>query len=369
MIPLVMNKKRIKQADAIILLKQKAGMRKQITGLVFGIDQAPTQEKSRGWPIVLRKPSRKKREKGSAFRIKNNCFGNILVHYIHQDVEDQIMTSTNWYLSSHSIVRNNQGEKGTMVPIGKRIDVRSSTISYYKATRATNSDLDEKKILLSTAISFSNLLQRSICASLLNEELKKLKTNTILAYDTSSKTNRHCLPTMAASEDLTNSIHCDVSDGSSSFAVFFRKRQMEGVMYLLFPAVGCAVQITGTTIVSWKGYVQPHCSVTISPGILSLFGSSNKYVSTRLLVENKFQQKQSKISINDVVYVRERLINMKTNDVLNMQDYRNQIYMNRFATVLSIEQNIVWVMFLGKLRYLGKQKFRRNNVIKYNIRK
>ena len=102
-----MNKKRIKQADAIILLKEKAGMRKQITGLVFGIDQAPTQEKSRGWPIVLRKPSRKKREKGSAFRIKNNCFGNILVHYIHQDVEDQIMTSTIWYLSSHTIVRNN----------------------------------------------------------------------------------------------------------------------------------------------------------------------------------------------------------------------------------------------------------------------
>ena len=364
------------------MLEGRLGRRNHVNGLVYSASQVPTMKKNNNWKYVLRPPSSLKNvTKKSAFQIKTEV-GNIFVQYIEAIVPNTIVNAVDYYLANHSIVRHVPGEKGLMVPIGRRVDIRSSALSMYKASRESvlqsthgstsynrllGDSSEQAKRLNDTSLIFNELLQKSCCKTSLEAELKvlKKKKNTLCVYDKLGK-QVDTLPTLAVSLDLTNSIHIDNADDSKSYAIFFRKNINMGLTYFLLPKIGLAIQISGTVIISWDGRVEPHCSCTVIPGIVSLFASSNKFVTTRLRVANGFQNKKKTIvRMKDRVYVQTRLLEMEHKDSTNYDCVQNKKFMNRIAIVVGIKKNYVIVRFVGNLEIeLGNVVCSRNDVIR-----
>ena len=293
LIPTIYKCEKITRNYAITLLNGKQGRRDHTNGLVYcTTSEVPKDNSKNGWDIVLRKPSRKNKQLQSAFHI---CFpsGNnssVYVEFIDSPVHKDITQAVDYYLANHSRVRDVVGEKGDMVPIGRRVDIRTSTLSMYKATKSSAGSVDQYVLLNRASFAFNKLLLKSCCKLSLQAELKLLtKKDNILKVYSSKRVLATTLPTMAVSRDLTNSIHVDKSDDSRSYSVFYQSECNKGLCYFLIPSIGLAIEISSTVIISWDGRVTPHCSATVLPGIVSLFGSSNKFVTARLVVAKAFQ--------------------------------------------------------------------------------
>ena len=82
------------------------------------------------------------------------------------------------------------------------------------------------------------------------------------------------LPTIAISEDLTNSIHLDREDCSESFGYWFSRKKQKGRTWFLFPYYSLAIECShqNPMLVTWDGRCQEHCSCTVGRGVISMAG-------------------------------------------------------------------------------------------------
>ena len=102
------------------------------------------------------------------------------------------------------------------------------------------------------------------------------------------------------SNDLTNSLHVDPFDSSYSYALFYpenvkKKNHKNNAPSTLFsfPYYGIGILIDQPVLISWRGNMMHHCSCTTSPGIYSLFASSNMKVRSLKFVQDLFFKSDS----------------------------------------------------------------------------
>ena len=171
---------------------------------------------------------------------------------------------------------------------------------------------------------------------------------------------------MAVSRDLTNSIHVDKSDDSRSYSVFYQSECDKGLCYFLIPLIGVAIEISSTVIISWDGRITPHCSATVLPGIVSLFGSSNKFVTARLVVAKAFQSLKKKLFVKMIECMLEIDLDLWSIMMLTtVKVIKKNHCMNRIAIVIEIKLNMVVVKYIGNLEHqLGNVECRKSDVIK-----
>ena len=298
----------------------------------------------------------------SAFIVENETLGNVYIQYIDHQPPDAITEAVTFYLANHTNVRNEDGEHGVMCPFGQRVDVRSSCLTQYKNTKKKLPG-NEKEIMRSCLVDFNSELGRSCCSSIYRDAIRDLtKKNNVLKVKNEIGQTLNVLPTYCVSSDLSNSLHCDNDDGLS-FAIFYRAKP-KGVTWFVIPCLGLAIEIAGTTILSWDGRVAPHASITTVPGIHSLFGSSNPLVATRRAVEKAFSvKKYNNVKVNQTIYTRELLTKMTNDPRLDRSQYKKRTYMNRKATVQSVDGETIYIIYDGKLQCDGPQQFHRNNVV------
>ena len=117
-------------------------------------------------------------------------------------------------------------------------------------------------------------------------------------------------PTYIFSKNLRNSIHRDKNDNSRSFALFFRDSNHSnvGLTWFLFPFYGIAIECSRSTLISWDGRTQYHCSCTVEENIYSFFTSSMKRVNQQSLTRMKLNRKRKRntreLDEGDDVYVK-----------------------------------------------------------------
>ena len=98
----------------------------------------------------------------------------------------------------------------------------------------------------------------------------------------------------AFSIDLNNSMHMDIHDGWRSYAVWFRETRRAPPpkeWWLLFPAVGLAIELKEGVRVSWDGRHAMHCSISM-PGegdhLYSMFVGVKSDVVRHMALEQAF---------------------------------------------------------------------------------
>ena len=71
------------------------------------------------------------------------------------------------------------------------------------------------------------------------------------------------------SSDAKGINHVDVSDNTRTFAVFHpSEAQNPGLSWLIFPAHGVVIQISGVVAVSWEENLLEHCTCSVLEGVL-----------------------------------------------------------------------------------------------------
>ena len=360
-VPLLYKDNDIGKQESLQLLNGNFGQRKQVNGLRYKPLQLPSEKRNKGWKRVVRCSSMP-----TSFIIKNAAVGNIYIEYIDGQPSDAIQQAVQFYLSNHTNVRNEDGESGVMCPFGQRVDVRSSCLTHYKNTKKKLPG-DVNDIMESCLVDFNSVLCGSCCSSIYRDEIRELtRKNNTLTYQNEIGQSLHVLPTYCVSSDLSNSLHCDNDDGVS-FAIFYRKKP-NGRTWFVIPSLGLAIEIAGTVILSWDGRLAQHASITTAPGIHSLFGSSSPSVTMRRAVEKAFSvKKYNRVKANQSIYTRRLLFEMRHDPKLDISEYKKRTYMNRKATVISVDGECIYVLYDGKLKYLGTELFHRNHVVRMDI--
>ena len=347
--------------DECLKLMEDTKRRNQVNGLVFHHSQVPTKKNNNGWDYIISPPTKKKRKTESCIRIAIANSGFIFVQYLGNDSPPTSVTDgVDHFLTSHTEVRTQDGERGKMCPLGVSVDDRGSCMSMYKATKLKGANaINEKQILKNSALWLNDTIIESFCVQEYQLEMEKLKKKrNVLTFHEGDK-KRFVLPTMVVSEDLTNSVHNDVNDDCKSFSIFFQKKGSDGKTWFILPELGVIIEISSTVILCWDGRKVKHCSLTVKNGILSLFGSSSKKVSRKKEVELLgFEiEHNTNLCVGNSVFVRERLNDMvKYDPGLNLNGLNGNAFMTRLATVQHISPcgKLVTVGYKAKLSRLGQ---------------
>ena len=148
-IPRVYQGKTISQVDSLSLTANGRKLRRHNTpGLIYGKFQVPKSSNGnnkKGWDTILSSPTSDSMFRESSLfkivirkhpKIKSSpILGVILVHFLRPDaVPLTVRKASSHYLYHHTNVRNIQFEHGVMVPVGKRVDIRTSSLSNYVPT-------------------------------------------------------------------------------------------------------------------------------------------------------------------------------------------------------------------------------------------
>ena len=194
-------------------------------------------------------------------------------------------------------MRKIHGESGAMVGAGKRIDHVSCDEVDFKGNASNTAHVVNK-----ASLAFNQLCSRSLFSRSHKKESNNLnKIDCCLdVYDGKESVSHSVMPTHAANEDLTNSLHVDPFDSSYSHALFYLERlKMKSSddsahsTLFSFPHCGIGVPMDQPILMSWRGNMMHHCSCTTSPGIYSLFASSNMKVRSLKFAQDLFFKSDS----------------------------------------------------------------------------
>ena len=153
------------------------------------------------------------------------------------------------------------------------------------------------------------------------------------------------LPTIAISEDLTNSIHVDLDDSSESFGYWFSRKGKKGRTWFLFPYYSLAIECSHKSpmLITWDGRCQEHCSCTVGRGVISLAGFCKTKHINFMNRMHRFTLQPRKDMILEVG---------KKVDVILPQENKNKKrrLMDKVGIISSINENsrTVVIDFVGK---------------------
>jgi len=325
----------INEAKAQSQMDATKTKRKHVPGLVYHKKQSPQPNDDNNWRLVLDRPALKDWDSKSAFEIITPD-GTILVRFLKQNVHTDICQGVKYFVKNNPLVRRTEGESGSMVAMGRRIDYITSEPTHFLSKKPGRDEDQDKTVLDKCVLEFHNLLNRTICKDKLRKDICMLRPYGITMKSRANHSEQF-LPTYAASLNLTNSPHQDVLDRSQSYAIFFRdEKSNKGLTWFLFPEYSIAVKVCGTTMVSWNGMAMKHCSLTTSPGIYSLFGSTNDRDLQVSCFEKAFHETNATmVKENDNIVVRKKI-------------RKGDRYIYLLGICLQKDQNSTTVLFASK---------------------
>jgi hypothetical protein len=340
------------------LMNTKCKRRSQVDGLTFHKCQMPTHNDNKQWEHVIRRPTSKKNwREQSAYVIRCPVVNDVYIQYFSGDIDCEIGDAVKYYMKTHTPVRIINGEKGSMVGVGRRFDVRSGSTEMFKATRNCSQHLsksDEICLRNSCLLSFDSVLRKSIVANEYNNSMHCLKGK----RNVMSVAGKNVLPSYCCSESLTNSMHIDTNDSERSYTLFFSRQQNVGKTWFVMPELSVALELKGTVMLSWDGSKVLHGSVTVDEGMLSLFGSAHKDVEEREKIKQCFASKEKgQFTVGDKVHVRKRLKDVKCSldPKLSVKFHQSKRFSNRKATIVDINGDGINVIYEGHFRKHGNQ--------------
>lgn len=250
----------------------KCGSRNQVDGLVYSQSKMPSPGKingkydNNGWNYVIRQNGlsaetyifETTHDEGKKTSI---TIQKLNKHNDKNENMENITEACDHVLKSHNPVRDVEHESGVMKMVGWRRDGYKGTCRKYRPRRKIDRNNTNRygKIISQTLV---KLFQGTAHETKLKKAIKD------------NKLGENELPTIAISEDLTNSIHVDPEDCSESFGFWFSRKGKKGRTWVLFPYYSLAIECSHIRpmLITWDGRCQEHCSCTVGRGVLSLAG-------------------------------------------------------------------------------------------------
>ena len=348
--PLLYNGQKITKDESFKLLKETQGRRDQLNNLVYDCSQMPnsSSHNSNGWNVHWHNPTTQHRAAVIVLLDKNGTKEDTI--YVHHSANNhpsnRIRDCVSHCIDTHSHVRKNKHEKGTMVSCGLRRETVCAMLNFYRPGRKNTAETSAATTSMyhHAAIDFHTMLMNSPLKEVYQDDIKQLQRDDLVwkvkDYNKNKDNSRRVLilhPTSAVSMDLTNAMHRDTDDAIRSTAIFYSSLTNPGTTFLLYPYYRLAIECTSTTFVNWDGKKQHHCSCTMPSGgnVFSFFNGAWESVKKQKTILTKmFQLHRPKISMRPTkkIYFR---IKQKEFDKYKLERNDYDLHNNKYSLLLA----------------------------------
>ena len=228
----------------------------------------PTKVNNNGWHHVVRNDGRHRSfkllllEQGS---VHDFICGEIQPN---KDVPASFSTLIEHLIKFHSHNCVKPHKLGLVASVGLRWEIKSSSCTHYVCAKNNTKENNRcsHKLHRLAAIDMYYFLQNSSLQENYNKDLQVVQNDKIswkikLSENLSTKFI-YVHPGKVVSIDMNNAFHLDPNDELRSIAVWYTDQSNPGCTWFLFPHYSIAIECSTTTIISWDGRKQHHCSCT-----------------------------------------------------------------------------------------------------------